>query len=118
MDKFYNKPNLKIKMKRESITWGLSTVIILLLLSIITLFLSVSSPCSSFFLCTEDVIFFIINLPGTILFLIVSFFGIFSVNPNNPPNDFILLIIKIIIIFVSMPLHFILGVLLRRLFKR
>ena len=102
-------------LKKVQFLGGIVTVIFLLILSILTI--SLSNSCESPFLCTTDVIFFIINLPGTIFFLVVSKLGWFSIDFSNPPTDSVKLFVKFFMIVVSVPFHFILGMLLDRLRK-
>lgn len=97
-------------MKRESITWGLITSLVLILISFITLNL----PCKNTFpfpnFCFSSVIFLIINFPSLIIISLITSANIISQESS--------ILLRCIAILINIPVYFLYGIILRRLFKR
>jgi len=103
-------------MKRYKKTWGVYAVITSSLISIFLIF--ISNSCSSYFICWSDILFLILNLIGTLLFLLIYSIGLIQISPNISYGSSTIMFAKIIMILVSLPFYYIIGLGLKRLFRK
>jgi len=99
-----------MRMKRGTIVLGLVTSLVLILLSFITLNL----PCKNTFpfpnFCFSSVIFLIINFPSLIIISLITSANIISQESS--------ILLRYIAILINIPVYFLYGLILKRIFKR
>ncbi|MEK6932450.1 MAG: hypothetical protein AABW56_01495 [Nanoarchaeota archaeon] len=103
-------------MGRGGLKWGIVTSLIL---GVISILLSIKpSSCGSPFLCTSDLFFIILNFSGFLVFILFSQLGFFSINPMVSMTNTQFVIMRLIIILVNIPFYFLIGFLLKKLFRK
>ena|SRR3989344_4564868 len=102
-------------MKRKSISYGIIVVLILFTFSLILLFISRS--CDSPFLCAPGLLFLIINFPGTLVLLLISYLGLLQFDLTSTPSNSLIFLSRSLVILFSVPLHFIIGAIIGGLKK-
>lgn len=97
-------------MRKRSWVWGISTSIILLVISLI---LNIFYPnCEGSFpvnFCWQGILFIIINFLGLIILSIITY--------NQKITFNIVPILNYLSIIISIPFYFLIGILLSKLFK-
>lgn len=93
-------------MKRSSWVWGIVCSVILILISFVLSNMSCSSP----FICTNDLIFLILNIPGLVVVFLLMNLKLINQSSSSISHS--------IAILFSIPFYFLIGILLKKLFRR